>query len=68
VNLVCSLDKTGDVHLERKALPTMRDELIELFDRSELAKYMTEDELSRASAEAHIPGARTDAQSKTEAK
>ncbi|MEU8814495.1 fumarate reductase/succinate dehydrogenase flavoprotein subunit [Actinoplanes sp. NPDC048796] len=68
VNLVCSLDKNGDVHLERKPLPTMRDELIELFDRSELAKYMTEDELSRAPGEAHIPGARTDAQSKTEAK
>jgi succinate dehydrogenase / fumarate reductase flavoprotein subunit len=46
INLVCSLDKTGDVHLERKPVPKMRDELIKLFDRSELSKYVTEDELA----------------------
>ncbi len=45
VNLVCSLD--GDkVHLEHKPLPRMRPELIDLFDRSELAKYLTEEELA----------------------
>jgi succinate dehydrogenase / fumarate reductase flavoprotein subunit len=47
VNLVCSIDKTGDVHLERKPLPKMREELITLFDRVELSKYLTEDELDR---------------------
>jgi succinate dehydrogenase / fumarate reductase, flavoprotein subunit len=59
VNLVCALGSDGDVHLERKPLPRMRDELFELFDRSELAKYVTEEELSQYPA---------NAQSKTEAK
>jgi succinate dehydrogenase / fumarate reductase, flavoprotein subunit len=45
VNLVCWLDG-DDVRLETKPLPTIRPELLELFDRAELAKYMTEDELA----------------------
>ena len=45
-NLVCSLDDAGDVQLERKPLPRMRPELIKLFDRTELSKYVTEDELA----------------------
>ncbi|MFI5906674.1 fumarate reductase/succinate dehydrogenase flavoprotein subunit [Dactylosporangium sp. NPDC051541] len=44
VNLVCSLDGE-DVHLEHKPLPVMRRELQDLFDRSELSKYMTDEEL-----------------------
>ncbi|SCE89172.1 succinate dehydrogenase / fumarate reductase flavoprotein subunit [Micromonospora purpureochromogenes] len=45
VNLVCSLD--GDtVRLDHKRLPTMRPELIGLFDRAELAKYLTDEELA----------------------
>ncbi|GAB4103253.1 fumarate reductase/succinate dehydrogenase flavoprotein subunit [Micromonospora taraxaci] len=45
VNLVCSLD--GDtVRLTRKPLPKMRPELIGLFDRAELAKYLTDEELT----------------------
>ncbi|WP_432985799.1 fumarate reductase/succinate dehydrogenase flavoprotein subunit [Dactylosporangium sp. CA-233914] len=44
VNLVCSLDGE-DVRLERKPLPVMRPELQGLFERSELAKYMTDEEL-----------------------
>jgi succinate dehydrogenase / fumarate reductase flavoprotein subunit len=44
VNLVCSLDGE-DVRLERKPLPVMRSELQALFERSELAKYMTDEEL-----------------------
>jgi succinate dehydrogenase / fumarate reductase flavoprotein subunit len=44
VNLVCSLD--GDeVRLEEKPLPVMPGELMDLFDRAELAKYMTDEEL-----------------------
>ena len=46
LNLVCTLDDDGDVHLERKAVPKMRDELIKLFDRTELSKYVTDDELA----------------------
>jgi succinate dehydrogenase / fumarate reductase, flavoprotein subunit len=45
INLVCSLDETGTVHLERKPVPAMRPELLDLFDRSELSKYMTDEEL-----------------------
>jgi succinate dehydrogenase / fumarate reductase flavoprotein subunit len=45
VNLVCSLDGE-DVALERKQLPKMRDELIGLFERTELSKYLTEAELA----------------------
>lgn len=45
LNLVCSLDEAGEVHLERKPVPAMRPELIDLFERSELAKYMTDEEL-----------------------
>ncbi|MEU5726943.1 MULTISPECIES: fumarate reductase/succinate dehydrogenase flavoprotein subunit [unclassified Micromonospora] len=49
VNLVCSLD--GDaVRLERKPLPKMRPELITLFDRAELAKYLTDEELAEFDA------------------
>ncbi|MEK8109393.1 hypothetical protein NKG94_41835 [Micromonospora sp. M12] len=45
VNLVCSLD--GDtVQLTRKPLPKMRPELIGLFDRAELGKYLTDEELA----------------------
>ena len=45
VNLVCSLD--GDkVRLEHKAVPRMRPELITLFDRTELSKYLTDDEMA----------------------
>lgn len=44
INLVCSL--VGDnVSLKRQALPTMSDELITLFERSELEQYMTDEEL-----------------------
>jgi succinate dehydrogenase / fumarate reductase flavoprotein subunit len=45
VNLVCSLADDGSVALERKPLPKMRPELIKLFKRTELSKYMTEGEL-----------------------
>jgi succinate dehydrogenase / fumarate reductase, flavoprotein subunit len=49
VNLVCSLD--GDtVKLERKPLPKMRAELIRLFDRAELAKYLTDEEMAEFDA------------------
>src|SRR5690606_18565359 len=44
INLVCMLD--GDrVRLERKPVPKMPPELLRLFDRDELAKYLTDEEL-----------------------
>ncbi|WP_089155132.1 fumarate reductase/succinate dehydrogenase flavoprotein subunit [Micromonospora sp. NBS 11-29] len=49
VNLVCALD--GDtVRLTHKPLPAMRPELIGLFDRAELAKYLTDEELAEFDA------------------
>ena len=51
LNLICTLD--GDrVVLLRKLIPAMRTDLLELFDVSELKKYMTEDELPGAGAAA----------------
>jgi succinate dehydrogenase / fumarate reductase flavoprotein subunit len=52
VNLVCSLapadadPRAGDVVLTRKALPKMRGELLALFERSEMSKYLTDGELA----------------------
>jgi succinate dehydrogenase / fumarate reductase flavoprotein subunit len=50
INLVCALDEAGDVLLERKPVPKMRPELIKLFDRSELSKYLTDDEIAEYDA------------------
>jgi succinate dehydrogenase / fumarate reductase flavoprotein subunit len=50
VNLVCSLDDAGEVLLERKPVPKMPDELIKLFDRTELSKYVTAEELAEYDA------------------
>ncbi|HXP19125.1 MAG TPA: fumarate reductase/succinate dehydrogenase flavoprotein subunit [Streptosporangiaceae bacterium] len=52
VNLICSLD--GDrVAIKRQPMPEMREDLIALFDRSELKKYLTEAELPPAGEESH---------------
>ncbi len=50
VNLICSLDERGDVALTRQPLPAMRVELLRLFERSELAKYLTDEELAALDA------------------
>lgn len=49
VNLVCSLDGEK-VRLEHKPLPKMRSELLQLFDRTELSKYLTDEELAEFDA------------------
>jgi succinate dehydrogenase / fumarate reductase, flavoprotein subunit len=50
VNLICSLD--GDrVTLRRQPMAPMRDDLLALFDRAELKKYLTESELPAAAKE-----------------
>jgi succinate dehydrogenase / fumarate reductase flavoprotein subunit len=45
VNLVCRPDGDG-VEVTRQPLPVMPPELLSLFDREELAKYMTDEELA----------------------
>ena len=45
VNLICSLDDDRRIKLTRQPLPPMRDDLLALFERSELKKYMTDAEL-----------------------
>ena len=47
-NLICEL-VDGHVAVVEQPLPTMPDELLTLFDISELKKYLTADELS------HLP-------------
>jgi succinate dehydrogenase / fumarate reductase flavoprotein subunit len=51
VNLVCSLDGE-DVKLAEKPLLQMRPELAALFDRAELAKYLTDEELAALDTDA----------------
>jgi succinate dehydrogenase / fumarate reductase flavoprotein subunit len=46
VNLICSVDADGSVSLKRQPIVPMRTDLLELFDISELKKYMTEEELA----------------------
>jgi succinate dehydrogenase flavoprotein subunit len=58
VNLVCSLDADGEVTLTRQPMVPMRTDLLELFEVSELHKYMTDDEL------AGLPGADVAAEEK----
>jgi succinate dehydrogenase / fumarate reductase flavoprotein subunit len=46
INLICSASAQGTVSLKRQPNPPMRTDLLELFDVSELKKYMTEEELA----------------------
>ncbi|SDP07010.1 succinate dehydrogenase / fumarate reductase flavoprotein subunit [Pedococcus dokdonensis] len=47
INLICSLDDDGVVELKHQPVPEIRQDLLELFERTELAKYLTEPELAR---------------------
>ena len=50
INLICTLD--GDrVTLRRQPMTPMRDDLLALFDRDELAKYLTDEELPKVPEE-----------------
>ena len=54
VNLVCSLE--GDkITIVKQPLAPMRDDLIALFDRGELKKYLTDEEMAALPAEAAQP-------------
>jgi succinate dehydrogenase / fumarate reductase flavoprotein subunit len=58
INLVCSLD--GDrARVRRQPLPPMRADLLALFERSELKKYLTESELPAEPATATSTAAST---------
>ncbi|HLI41054.1 MAG TPA: fumarate reductase/succinate dehydrogenase flavoprotein subunit [Streptosporangiaceae bacterium] len=46
VTLVCTLGADGAVALRRQPMAPMRADLLELFEASELKKYMTDDELA----------------------
>lgn len=50
VNLICTLDRADAVQLKRQPVPEIRQDLLELFERTELSKYLTEPELSRLDA------------------
>jgi succinate dehydrogenase / fumarate reductase, flavoprotein subunit len=52
INLICSAGPDGTVSLKRQPNPPMRTDLLELFDVSELKKYMTEEELAGLSGAA----------------
>ncbi|MDS1269814.1 fumarate reductase/succinate dehydrogenase flavoprotein subunit [Lipingzhangella sp. LS1_29] len=47
VNVVTHYSPESGITLSHQDLPEMRPELLALFDRDELAKYLTEDELGR---------------------
>jgi len=54
VNLVCTLE--GDeIKIARQPVPPMRDDLIALFDRAELKKYLSEEEMAALPTEAPAP-------------
>jgi succinate dehydrogenase / fumarate reductase, flavoprotein subunit len=55
-NIVCGLE--GDtITLTRQPTPAMRDELIALFERDELKKYLTDEEMAALPAETPVPAA-----------
>lgn len=47
VNLICTLDGSDTVQLRRQPVPEIREDLLELFERTELSKYLTAPELAR---------------------
>ncbi len=46
INLVCTVTEGGEVKLTPQPVPTLRPELLGLFELSELTKYMTDEELA----------------------
>jgi succinate dehydrogenase / fumarate reductase flavoprotein subunit len=64
INVICELEGqldeagVGDIAIRRQPLPDMPPELLGLFERDELAKYMTEGELERLPEAAVTGGAK----------
>jgi succinate dehydrogenase / fumarate reductase flavoprotein subunit len=61
VNLVCSAGPDGAVGLRRQDNPAMRPDLLELFEVSELKKYLTDDELAGLASEGSSPSEASEA-------
>ncbi|HZP50790.1 fumarate reductase/succinate dehydrogenase flavoprotein subunit [Actinocrinis sp.] len=59
INLVCSVGPDGHAQIKRQPLPKMRPDLLALFERSELKKYLTEEELADLPAPSDAPAAAT---------
>ncbi|HTP17511.1 MAG TPA: fumarate reductase/succinate dehydrogenase flavoprotein subunit [Streptosporangiaceae bacterium] len=57
VNLVCTLDDAGRAQLKHQPLIPMRADLLALFDRDELKKYLTDEELPPAAGAVTVPPA-----------
>ncbi|MDA2808162.1 fumarate reductase/succinate dehydrogenase flavoprotein subunit [Nocardiopsis suaedae] len=55
VNLVASLTGSGGVRLRSRPVDVLRPDLMALFDREELAKYLTEEELPAETPEEAAP-------------
>ena len=51
VNLVETIGPDGRIEMRRQPVPELRQDLLELFERSELSKYLTEEELQRRGGE-----------------
>jgi succinate dehydrogenase / fumarate reductase, flavoprotein subunit len=62
LNLVCSLGPDGRAQVKQQPLPKMRTDLLALFDKAELKKYMTEEELAELPA---TPSSSTDTATET---
>ena len=57
-NLICSVDTRGvdaGIMVQEQPMPPMREDLLALFTRAELGKYLTDDELARLPAERSEP-------------
>ena len=50
VNLVCTVER-GEVVLRRRPLPVLRQDLFDLFEPSEMSKYLTHEEMASFGAE-----------------
>jgi succinate dehydrogenase / fumarate reductase flavoprotein subunit len=52
VNLICSLNKAGDgIDIEKKPVPKIRPDLLALFEKDELKKYLTDEEIADGAEE-----------------
>jgi succinate dehydrogenase / fumarate reductase flavoprotein subunit len=52
INLICTLNAAGDgIDLAKKPVPTMRADLLNLFEKSELKKYYTDEEIADVSGQ-----------------
>jgi succinate dehydrogenase flavoprotein subunit len=63
VNLVCRMGGDGAASLTRQEVPQIRSDLLMLFERSELAKYLTDAELRRRDGPESEPASKSESES-----